>query len=166
MKDIIELLSSYSLDTIVIFIVVLSFAIKGIIDFIDWAKKRINSKIGHAQEELMEQQHIKENIENLFKMQLQQKEAIDSLTKSVDLLLQSDKDDIKAWITEQHHYFCYELKYIDDFSLDCIERRYTHYRHEGGNSFVDSLMVDLRSLKKVSSTLITQEVGTKHHSKK
>ena len=163
MKDIIELLSNYSLETIVIFIVILSFAIKGIVDFVDWAKIKIGTKVTKAQQELTEQQTIKQNIDKLFNIQLQQKEAIDNLTKSVDLLLQSDKDDIKAWITEQHHYFCYELKHIDDFSLDCIERRYTHYQREGGNSFVDSLMMDLRSLKKVSSTLVTQENEKKYH---
>ena len=27
---------------------------------------------------------------------------------TIGVLLASDKDDIKSWITEKHHYFCYE----------------------------------------------------------
>ena len=157
MKDLIELLSTYSVGEILIFIVVVAMAFKSVVDFYDWAKKKIKGVIDTHTEEESEQTTVKENIDELFKMQKAQKESIDKLTESVNLLLQSDKDDIKAWITEKHHYYCYQLKYIDDFSLDCIEKRYNHYKKEGGNSFVEDLMRDLRSLKKVSSTLVRQE---------
>ena len=36
-------------------------------------------------------------------------------------------DDIKSWITEKHHYYCYSQEWIDDYSLDCIERRYKQF---------------------------------------
>lgn len=157
MKDLIELLSTYSVGEILIFIVLLALAFKGVVDFYDWAKKKIQGVIDTHTGEEIEQSTIKDNIDELFKMQKAQKESIDKLTESVNLLIQSDKDDIKAWITEKHHYYCYQLKYIDDFSLDCIEKRYAHYKKEGGNSFVEDLMRDLRSLKKVSSTLVRQE---------
>jgi hypothetical protein len=62
----------------------------------------------------------------------------------------SDKDDIKAFITDKHHYFCYERKWIDDYSMDCIERRYSHYKDEGGNSFIATLMDELKALPKQS----------------
>ena len=68
----------------------------------------------------------------------------------MSILLASDKDDIKSWITEKHHYFCYEKKVIDDYSLDCIEKRYQHYVDEGGNSYVATLMREIRALPKVS----------------
>lgn len=157
MKNLIELLSTYSVGEILIFIVLLALAFKGVVDFYDWAKKKIQGVIDTHTGEEIEQSTIKDNIDELFKMQKAQKESIDKLTESVNLLIQSDKDDIKAWITEKHHYYCYQLKYIDDFSLDCIEKRYAHYRKEGGNSFVEDLMRDLRSLRKVSSTLVRQE---------
>ena len=70
--------------------------------------------------------------------------------KTMSILLASDKDDIKSWITEKHHYFCYEKKVIDDYSLDCIEKRYQHYVDEGGNSYVATLMREIRALPKVS----------------
>lgn len=160
MKEILNLLSTYSLEQILVFIVMLSLAIKGGVDFYDWTKKRFGAIMNDKQTETKKKEEITENIDKLFEMQKEQSKAIDNLTKSVDLLLRSDRDDIKAWITQQHHHYCYELKYIDDFSLDCIEKRYTHYKAEGGNSFIEDLMTDLRSLKKVSSTLVRQESNT------
>ena len=160
MKEILNLLSTYSLEQILVFIIMLSLAIKGGVDFYDWVKKRLNTTIIDRENQNKRKEEITENIDKLFEMQKEQSKAIDNLTKSVDLLLRSDRDDIKAWITQQHHHYCYELKYIDDFSLDCIEKRYTHYKAEGGNSFIEDLMTDLRSLKKVSSTLVRQEGHT------
>lgn len=166
MKDLIELLSIYSVGEILIFIVLLALAFKGVVDFYDWAKKKIRDRMGEITDGETEKDTIKNNIDELFKMQKAQKESIDKLTESVNLLIQSDKDDIKAWITEKHHYYCYQLKYIDDFSLDCIEKRYAHYKKEGGNSFVEDLMRDLRSLRKVSSTLVRQEQSQINEEKK
>jgi hypothetical protein len=40
------------------------------------------------------------------------------------------------------------MKWIDDFSLNCLEKRYEHYLAEKGNSFVHNLMDDLRALPK------------------
>ena len=152
-----DLLTNYSLEQIIMFVVILALALKGLIDFYDWAKKRFNAITTKEHLKLNEKASIKEDIDKLYQIQVTQNEAIDKLTQSVNLLLRSDKDEIKAWITEKHHYFCYEVKYINDYSLDCIERRYAHYLAEGGNSFVADLMSDLRSLKKVSSTLPRQE---------
>lgn len=75
-------------------------------------------------------------------------ESIDKLSKKVDILMKSDRDAIKAFITREHHYFVYQRGWIDDYSLDCIERRYTHYNEQGGNSFIQTLMTDLRNLPK------------------
>jgi len=77
-------------------------------------------------------------------------EQIDKMSKAITILINSDKDDIKAWITEKHHYFCYELGYIDDYNFQCIEARYQHYKEEDGNTFIDSFMEDIRNLPKVS----------------
>lgn len=184
-----ELLQNYSIEQIIIFIVVLAIAVKWCIDFFDWVKCKFDKIVKSKEEEEQEKEHIDEiehmhgeDMEMLMKIQDTQNEAIDKLTKavkemletnkiqnqnielnkealntlkeSVHLLLVSDKDDIKAWITEKHHYFVYKLKYIDAYSLDCIEKRYAHYKDEGGNSFVADLMHDIRSLPKVSHPVI------------
>jgi hypothetical protein len=78
-----------------------------------------------------------------------EKRIID-LSELIHILIDSDKDDIKSWITEKHHYFCYDLGYIDDYNYQCIEARYKHYKEENGNTFIDGFMTDIRALPKVS----------------
>ena len=74
--------------------------------------------------------------------------TLEDLSNKINMLIESDKDDIKSFITREHHRFCYQVGWIDDFSLDCIEKRYKHYTDEGGNTFIPGLMEELRALPK------------------
>ena len=141
-----ELLQQYSVSDILIFIIILALAIKELSNYIDWAK----GKRKQCFTEEVDKRNKLEQFEDLVKRQNQTDNDIKEIKQSLQMLIQSDRDDIKAWITEKHHYFCYERKCIDDYSLDCIEKRYAHYTREGGNSFVEDLMLDLRELKKIS----------------
>lgn len=141
-----ELLATYSIVEIISFLVIFAGAIKGFVSFWDWAAARLKQVFKKESQ----REDDSEQIKTLTEQQKKTDEKIEEIIKAIQLLTQSDKDDIKAWITEKHHYFCYEKKHIDDYSLDCIERRYNHYKEEGGNSFIDDLMDDLRSLTKVS----------------
>ena len=141
-----QLLTTFSLSEILLFVVVLAVAIKKLIDFIDWGKKRTRQAI---QEKDFPLQLAKKHEQQLGAI----KHELNVLKESIELLIESDKDDIKHSITKDHHYFCYKLGSIDDYSLDCIERRYSHYKDQGGNSFVEDLMKDLRALPR---TLVKQ----------
>ena len=138
-----DLFKNYSLTDISIFIVMLSLAIKGIVDFYDWAKNRIQHPLDTHYNNKEMQKKVLETLES-------HNAEIDKMSKAINILIESDKDDIKAWITQQHHYFCYELGYIDDYNLQCIEARYIHYKEEDGNTFIDGFMKDIRALPIVS----------------
>lgn len=140
-----ELLNNYSLSEIIIFIIMLAFSSKSIIDFYDWAKTRIKEPITKEQSE----REIKQKVLNTLELHSKQ---ITEMSKSINILLESDRDDIKSWITEKHHYFCYELHYIDDYDYQCIEARYKHYKDEKGNTFIDGFIEDIRALPKISVT--------------
>lgn len=149
----IALLQHYSLSDILMFTVFLALAVKSLISFFDWAyvyiKKFFNihySKIN--QKEALERRLQKGSqvMNELKNSQQTTDEILKNLSAKIDLLIDSDKDDIKSYITREHHYFCYKLGYIDDFSLDCIEKRFKHYSDEGGNSFIENFMKDLRAL--------------------
>lgn len=144
-----ELLEKYSFQEIIVFIVMLAFAVKGVVDFFEW----LSDKNHVLYDKTKEKEVLKKQIDDLCDLQVEQNKNINDLKSTVELLIQSDKDDIKAWITEKHHYFCYEVKAIDDYSLDCIERRFENYKREHGNSFVADLMNDLRALPKISTTI-------------
>lgn len=155
-----DLLKNYSIEEIIIFIVLLALAVKEVINFFDWASSRIKTKYT---KQSVEEKTITEVKTQIKELSTQLETYVNSLNNyieeghrsqqelqnSIVLLMESDKDDIKSWITEKHHYFCYEKGYIDDYSLDCIEKRFKHYKDEGGNSFVEDLMDDLRHLPKV-----------------
>lgn len=58
----------------------------------------------------------------------------------------SDMNDIKAWIVEQYQKFFVQQGWIDAFSAETIERRYSDYEKEGGNSYIKNLMDQLHTL--------------------
>lgn len=151
----IDLLQNYSITQIIIIIILVAFAAKEIIQFIQWVgnfingsyeKKNKNTKIHKQLDEHLTKHD--NDIKGLLEGQKNIHEQLDSLTSKLNLLINSDRDDIKAYITEKHHFFCYEQRWIDDYSLDCLEKRFSHYEEEGGNSFIRSLMEELRELPK------------------
>lgn len=174
-----ELFTKYTLTEIILFIFALATTLKGFFTLWDFfynrIKKHFTKETNEKQEktDLIQQladisaqiesvrdgqkedkTEILEQVKNiniqhaLDKQELIKK--IDETKTTISVLLASDKDDIKSWITEKHHYFCYEKKVIDDYSLDCIEKRYKHYVDEGGNSYIATLMNEIRALPKVS----------------
>ena len=72
--------------------------------------------------------------------------SLNKLNAQVEILTESDKDDIKAYITREYHYFVEKVGWIDDYSMDCLEKRYAHYVKYRGNTFVAELMQQLRKL--------------------
>lgn len=143
----IELLTNFTPSQILIFIVLLALAFKAVVDFIDWGKEKLNTH-----DKKYEQDQEKE------KNMIQIMDLLKNLTCKVDILMNSDRDDIKSYITERHHYFCYQKGWIDDFSLDCLERRYQHYVEEDGNSYIGQLMEEIRVLPKQSPDQSTKGV--------
>ena len=155
-----ELITNYSWSEIILFVIAFAAAIKGVVTFWDWGKDRLR-KVYDKEDKIEEiKSLIVENTKQMNEfsnIQAQTIEEIQHLKENITNLTASDKDDIKAWITEKHHHFCYEIKYIDDYSLDCIEKRYAHYVDEGGNSFISTLMEEIRNLPKVSDVESKQE---------
>lgn len=139
-----QLLNSYSLHEILIFLIVLALGLKGFITFWDWAVDRLR-KIFHKENQ---QDLDREKIHQLSENQEKLIDNMSKLTEKIDMLIESDKADIKAYITEKHHHFVYDKKWIDDYSLDSLEKRFNHYVEEGGNSFVGGLMSEIRQLPK------------------
>lgn len=140
----IELLSRYSINDIIIFIILLALAFKGVFSFFSWMGDFLKQTVHHAEAPQKLAQVIKQQKEEINDL----KKCLSQLNDSVHLLIKSDKDAIKAYITREHHYFVYEQKWIDDYSLDCLQKRFVHYQEQGGNTFVLDLMQELRALPK------------------
>lgn len=182
-----ELLTTYEISDILIFIVILALAAKEFISFVDWVKKKVDS---FKQEEILDQKEqdkidsydakLKANSDKILSLEnrmsgleqriektekefqtflKQQNEINDNLqalVKKVNILLESDKEDIKAYVTEKHHFYIHR-GWIDDFTLECIEKRFQCYKEEDGNSFVENLVNDLRRLPRQPPTNVIHD---------
>lgn len=136
-----ELLQSYTVTEIISFTILLALAIKAIISFWDWAKERL-FKFFKKEEK---GNSLDETLSKIIQSQEQLSKEVKEINDIIQILVHSDKDDIKSFITKEYHYFMAQ-GWIDDYSLDCIEKRYKHYIDEGGNSFIGQLMIEIRKL--------------------
>ena len=147
-----ELLARFELTDIIIMLTMLIVGAEKLIKAIDWLRARFRKSYD-------EENTLKEEVEDLNKFYEEKKvvdegfakvnERIDKICDLVDMLVESDKESIKAYITERHHFFVQERKWIDYHSMDCLERIFAIYEREHGNSFVEDLMNDLRQLPKM-----------------
>ena len=148
MKD---LLTSYSIEQILFFLFIIAMAVKEGISLVNWFIDYFK-KIFKKEEK---GENLEDKVSTLYDMQIQQEEKMNKMCDNINILMESDRDSIKSWIVEKHHHFCYEVKAIDYFSLESIERRYQHYKAEDGNSYVATLMEELEALPKIETSEIT-----------
>lgn len=150
-----SVLKDFPISEILLCIIGVLVLIKWIIEYFDWGHKRTKDKYDQEAKQKTDIEDINEklnqnseDIKMLIEMQKQQNEKIEQQNLRIGLLIDSDKDDIKAFITEKYHYFVEVRGWIDDYSLDCLERRFQHYKDENGNSFVADLMSEIKRLPK------------------
>lgn len=159
----IELLSTLTLTQALIYLTLIAIAAKEILTIKDFFKKRVDNKYDNENNKEKQVENILTEIkslkEEIHKQEIEYEqlninikdlatywtEKEEEHQKVLRLLIRSDMDAIKSFIVKEHHHFI-EQKWIDDFSLDTIEKRYTHYKEEGGNSYVRDLIKDLREL--------------------
>ena len=153
MTNILDFFHTYSVPDIIIIFVFLASAIMGAGKFVEGTVKRLRIIFGKEYQDKNKETALEERLVAIENKSTRTQAEVEGLKNSMDffsdkleILVDSDKDSIKAYLTDKHHYYCYEKKWIDDYNLDCIERRYVHYKKAGGNSFVDHLMDELRML--------------------
>ncbi|MCD8397509.1 MAG: hypothetical protein LUD12_10100 [Lachnospiraceae bacterium] len=151
-----DLLTQYSIGDIMIFVILLAFAVKEAVTFYDWARDRVKKVTDKDYKTKKEQEELEKQVEGLEKFYAEKDrvdkgfdeihEAIKKINSQIDMLIDSDKNDIKAYITREHHYYVHDKKWIDDYTMECIENRFLVYEKEHGNSFVETFVKELRRL--------------------
>ena len=162
-----ELLENFSLSQIVFYAIILFIALKELVDFVSWWLEKYRDRFDISYNKKRDKEILEERlsgydsqINNLLnqvqkldikldKIDRNFNSSIESIQGQVSLLIDSDKNDIKSWMVEKHHDFMVKGQ-IDDYSMNVIELRFQNYREEGGNSYVKSLVEDLRKLNKQS----------------
>lgn len=152
----VELISTFGIGNI---LVILLVAIPCIIGFISWCKQIWQKREQFRQNNInqgRQMERAEEAEENRFMsgesrigsleiLVQQQAEMIKELKKITKRLEKSDKLAIKTYIKEQHDLWV-PKGCIDGQVLELLEERYKIYREEGGNSWAERLMDDLRAL--------------------
>jgi hypothetical protein len=64
------------------------------------------------------------------------------------------QENTRSFLIDSHHKFCNEIQGIDDQSLQSMERRYLYYKSAGGDSFIDTLMEEVRDLPRINYATI------------
>lgn len=153
----VQLLTNYSLEQIFIFIILAAIALKELATFLDWLNEKARKKIEKEQQPESISQKLNRTIQQqdeeiiALKLTIQEiQNVILGLNDKIEMLISSDRDSIKAWLTAQHHYFM-EKGSIDYYSFDCISRRYSHYKEQGGNTFIDDIIQEINDLPKTGS---------------
>ena len=158
-----ELLSAFTLKQIIAFLIMSALAIRGVLDFYDWAKNKYKEKFNKDYDKLKEQEDYEEHCKSC-ELQYEElkrdneelekniKDLIESLEKKFNyienqliILSSNSRNDIKAWIVDIHHK-CVKEQQIDDFTKDIVERRFEDYKTLGGNSYIKNLVQEIREL--------------------
>lgn len=112
-------------------------------------KERIDREIRIKQEKSEITEALKDLKDEVNKIHVKlesQEERFNKIEERLSDLTLSDMQTIKAWIVDQYHKFFVEEHWIDAFHADALERRYSIYKKEGGNSYIDTLMERIHSL--------------------
>lgn len=142
-----ELFTQYSISEIVIFSLILAIFVKEAVSVIKFFKGEFDYTYGNKQKKEEQIKFFTNEIAEIRENFKQINSRLDAVSNSIILLTESDKDDIKGWIVSQYHKFMAQ-GWIDDFTMDTLEKRYSHYVEEGGNSYIETLMNELRELPK------------------
>lgn len=185
MDALITLLSQFSIEGIIITLVMFLAAVKVVGELLNWCYEKIKQHFNwktqedNRHSELMEnfnelkvrnKQNEEENLRrdkliekisnqldeqdrktaDIVKTLTAQTNELTSLKDRVQTLTDRVQDSTKAYIIDKHHHFVYQVKAIDDMSLQELERRFVYYKAAGGNTFIDGLMEEVRDLPKVT----------------
>ena len=152
-----QLLSQYSIETLIILIALLGFSIKVMSELWEWFYNKFKEHFSFRTQRDQDHQQLIEEIKELSSDIKATKAEIHRLENNMSQFSDQMKitterlqENARNYIIDKHHYFCYQVKAIDDLSLQSLERRFLYYKAAGGNSFIDGLMEEIRELPRLN----------------
>lgn len=135
----VQFFQQYTLEATIIFLFMLGTALKQGYELVQYFRNKTFNHVDKIREQ-------EETLEKVIKNIQQQQKQLQSITDKIDELLASDKDSIKSWIVMLYKQYKKDPSGLNSMQMDLLERRYSHYKKEGGNSYVDNLMQELREI--------------------
>lgn len=136
-----ELLETFDITTIILVLFMTAFAIREVLELYHYFYDKIYGRY-------KKQDNEKDTIDNLSATLASVLQQVKDIDKKISLLQESNKDSIKSWIVALYHKYKENPKEFGAMQMDLLERRYGHYKDQGGNSYIDQLMEDLRTIYK------------------
>ena len=135
----VQFFQQYTIEATIIFLFMLGTALKQGYELVQYFRNKTFNHVDKVREQ-------EETLEKVIKNMQQQQKQLQSITDKIDELLASDKDSIKSWIVMLYKQYKKDPFGLDSMQMDLLERRFSHYKQEGGNSYIDNLMQELREI--------------------
>ena len=164
MDVIATLFSQYSLESLILLVIMLGVGMKAVMElagfFYDKFRKHFNyqNQKDQAHNQIIESiektqksiQEVKEDVSSVSEEVRGLKGEVEKLKDQSEISVERMQESTRSYIIDKHHYFCNVVQAIDDLNLQSLERRFLYYKQAGGNSFIDGLMADIRQLPRVN----------------
>ena len=135
----VQFFQQYTLEATIIFLFMFGTALKQGYELVQYFRNKTFNHVDKIREQ-------EETLEQVINNMQQQQKQLQSITDKIDELLASDKDSIKSWIVMLYKQYKKDPFGLDSMQMDLLERRFSHYKQEGGNSYIDNLMQELREI--------------------
>lgn len=152
-----QLLSQYSIETLVILVALLGFSIKAMSELWEWFYNKFKDHFSFRTQRDQDHQQLIIQIKELsdgIKATQEEVQILENnmaqFSDQMKITTERLQENARNYIIDKHHYFCYQVKAIDDLSLQSLERRFLYYKAAGGNSFIDGLMEEIRELPRLN----------------
>lgn len=136
-----NLLNTFDLKTILLVLFLVAVGARELIQLYRYFRMRIYGKFETQDNE-------KETMNNMEKSMQSMLLELKDIDKKLSLLQVSNRDSIKSWILMSYQKYKENNAQLDSMQMDLLERRYQHYKDQGGNSYIDEIMDELRAIYK------------------
>lgn len=136
-----NLLNTFDIGTIILVLFMAAVAIKQGLELYHYFHNKIYGIYS-------EEDRKKDTIEKIQLSMEKMNQQVEKIDKKTTMLQQSDMDAIKSWIVMLYRKYKKAPSELDHMEMDLLERRYEHYKQQGGNSYIDEIMEDLRAIYK------------------
>ena len=134
-----NLLNTFDLKTIILVLFLFAVGARELIQLYRYFRMRIYGRFETQDNE-------KETMDNMEKSMQSVLMELKDIDKKLTLLQVSNRDSIKSWILMSYQKYKENNAQLDSMQMDLLERRYQHYKEQGGNSYIDEIMEELRSI--------------------
>lgn len=164
MSEVQFLFTHLSVEEVIILVVVMVLAIKSVWSAAEWIWKKIREKLDITNDKETWEKNVVNTLHGLDKkidnLELQNQKTHDEqeyIKDSLKLVQERLQENTRSYLIDTHHKHCYQLKSIDDLTLQSVERRYLYYKTAGGNSFIDGLMEEIRKLPRINTYTVDDD---------